>query len=70
MCPLLCCAGNEWDLILLNILTYSVCDLWWGSSALSLLLTYLLDTFLVLLRRYFGERNMALKTMVDERFLA
>lgn len=69
MRPLPLVSGNEWDLILLNILTYSVCDLWFGSTALSILLTYLLDKLLVIVRAYFGERNIALKTSIDERFL-
>jgi meckelin len=57
------------DLLLFNILTFSACDIWLSNTAVSILLTFLLDRFIVYIRASFGERNIAAKTMVDERFL-
>jgi hypothetical protein len=42
--------GNEHDTILFNILTYLVCDLWFGDTVTSILLTYLLMEFIMLFR--------------------
>jgi len=62
-------AGNEGDLLLFNILTYSVCDIWFSNTAVSLLLTFLMEMIVVTIRRHYGQSNIASKTMVDERFL-
>ena len=61
--------GNEHDMILFNILTYSVCDLWFGDTVTSILLTYLLMEFIMLFRRSYGHDNLGSKTLVDSRFL-
>ena len=74
------CRHNEWtdylvygkhghDMILFNILTYSVCDLWFGDTVTSILLTYLLMEFIMLFRRSYGHDNLGSKTLVDSRFL-
>jgi meckelin len=61
--------GNEHDMILFNILTCSVCDLWFGDTVTSILLTYLLMEFIMLFRRSYGHDNLGSKTLVDSRFL-
>jgi hypothetical protein len=61
--------GNEDGMILFNILTYSVCDLWFGDTVISILLTYLLMEFIMLFRRSYGHDNLGSKTLVDSRFL-
>ena len=61
--------GLEYDLLLFNILTYSVVDLRWNDTLLSVLLTYLMEIFVVGLRGMYGHRNLAEKTMLDDRFL-
>jgi len=47
--------GQEANLLLMNILTYSLFDLWFGSAATSMLLCYLVDNALSRLRRYLGK---------------
>jgi hypothetical protein len=36
---------------------------------LGVLIAYILDTFLIFLRNYYGRRNVAKHTLADERFL-
>lgn len=47
--------GCESDLLLLNILSYSLFDLWFSSTAISILLTYLLDMGLCTWRQSKGQ---------------
>lgn len=61
--------GAELDWLLFNILTFAVCDLWFDDTMTSVLLTYLLDKGLMAARIHFGQRNLAGKTLVDDRFL-
>lgn len=61
--------GIELDLLLLNILSYSLFDFWFGVTAVSCLLTFLLDWLLCIIRSHWGTALLAKKTLVDERFL-
>ena len=61
--------GHDWELLTHEILTYSVCDLWFGNTSLSILLTFLSHHALRALRSYYGESNLASQTHVDARFL-
>merc|ERR1711991_280606 len=61
--------GRETDLLLFNILTYSVVDLWFNSTAASILITYLLNLAITWFRQALGQANIAKKTLIDERFL-
>lgn len=61
--------GIERDLLLLNILAYSLFDLWFNSTILSCLMTYLLEQLLVSIRLEKGKDLLAKKTLVDKRFL-
>jgi len=47
--------GKELDLIVFNLLSYSIFDLWFGSTATSILLCYLLDSLISLIRQRLGE---------------
>ena len=66
---LLIAAGNELDLTLMNILSYSLFDLWFNNTMVSVLLTYLLDYLLTYVREAWGRSVLSRKTLVDERFL-
>jgi len=61
--------GREIDLLLMNVLAYCLFDLWFGNTAVSVLLTYLLDFAFVQMRRRLGLANVANKTLIDSRFL-
>jgi meckelin len=66
--------GVETDLMLFNILTWSVVDLWAGDDtgnnpALAAFITYLSDRLVRYVRGHFGRENLHAKTFVDERFL-
>ena len=61
--------GREIDLLLMNVLAYCLFDLWFGNTAISILLTYLLDFAFVQLRQRLGLANIANKTLIDSRFL-
>lgn len=71
---LLC--GLDFDFLMLDVLVVTFIDLVAGSNAslqsrlmLGILIVYILDSFLILLRGYFGRRNLARHTLADERFL-
>lgn len=50
--------GRELELLSLNILAYSIFDLWFGYTTTSLLLTYLLDLGICYLRQEFGRVSL------------
>lgn len=61
--------GHEASLVLLEVLLCASVDLLFTNFTLSLLITF---SFMLLVRRMrdsFGRRNLAIKTMVDKRFL-
>lgn len=47
--------GRELELLSLNILSYSLFDIWFNNTAISILLTYLLDLGLACFRHWFGQ---------------
>lgn len=47
--------GQERELLLLNILSYSLFDLWFGSTAISITCCYLLDLGILKLRERYGQ---------------
>ena len=61
--------GCERDLLLLNILAYSLFDFWLNNTATAILLTYLLECVLCYWRQRYGQAMISKKTLVDERFL-
>jgi meckelin len=68
-------AGIEMDLLIFNILTFSVVDLGLrhsgsaSGSFVAAVVTYLVQTALNFAKNYFGEKNLAKKTLIDARFL-
>jgi meckelin len=62
--------GMEYDLVIVYALLHACCDLIWSSTALSLLIVYAADRVIQALRKLFGKRNLAAKTLVDFRFIA
>ena len=62
--------GQEWSLLILNLLWFLVID--WLSDwniILAATVTYFLDILIVMVRDTLGKKNIARKTMVDEKFL-
>jgi meckelin len=61
--------GRELDLLLFNILVYSLVDLWFSNTLTSILLCYLADYGISYWRKNYGAYNLSRKTLVDPRFL-
>eukprot|EP01112_Ceratiomyxa_fruticulosa_P015929 TRINITY_DN476_c0_g2_i2.p1 TRINITY_DN476_c0_g2~~TRINITY_DN476_c0_g2_i2.p1 ORF type:complete len:1026 (+),score=149.84 TRINITY_DN476_c0_g2_i2:116-3193(+) len=59
--------GLEYDLLLFDILLYSLVD-FGGNTLVSMLVTFLVDTFFRLLREWGGRRKISRKFFVDDRF--
>ncbi|XP_068789138.1 meckelin isoform X2 [Struthio camelus] len=61
--------GNETTLLIFDILFFSVVDLASQSFVLAAILTYLQEEIFKFIRNTVGQKNLASKTLVDERFL-
>ncbi len=68
--------GLDFDFVMLDALIVTFIDLvaWKDSTLrarlmLGILIAYIVDHFLIFLRKYFGRRNLARHTLADERFL-
>ncbi|NXL56718.1 MKS3 protein, partial [Chordeiles acutipennis] len=61
--------GNEAMLLIFDILFFSVVDLGSQSFVLAAILTYLQQEIFRFIRNTLGRKNLASKTLVDERFL-
>ncbi|XP_067853617.1 meckelin-like [Heptranchias perlo] len=61
--------GHELVLLLFDILIFSVVDLGTQDFVLAAIITYLVQKILELIREAISRRNLATKTLVDERFL-
>lgn len=61
--------GNEWNLMLFDMVIFTLIDLLAADFVLAAFITYILGQLLVLVRDSLGRRNLARKTLVDERFL-
>ncbi|NXD06592.1 MKS3 protein, partial [Nothocercus nigrocapillus] len=61
--------GNETTLLIFDILFFSVVDLASQSFVLAAILTYLQQEIFRFIRNTVGQKNLASKTLVDERFL-
>ena len=64
-----CFLGHDWDLLVQEILTFAVAEIWFNSTTLAILLTFLLHHAIRLLRALAGEQNISERTLVDKRFL-
>ncbi|TPX38641.1 hypothetical protein SeLEV6574_g07708 [Synchytrium endobioticum] len=61
--------GLEYDLFILSMLTYNIVDCTVNSPMAAGLAALMLDVGLRGSRKYFGERNVARKSLLDVRFL-
>lgn len=61
--------GQEINFLLMHTLSYALFDLWFGSTPISVLLTWLLDYLFCFIRGAYGKAIIAKKTLVDERFI-
>ena len=61
--------GNEWTLLLFDILFFALVDFIATDYVLAAVLTYIASKIISAARNSFGRRNLARKTLVDERFL-
>ncbi|KFP71627.1 Meckelin, partial [Acanthisitta chloris] len=61
--------GNETTLLIFDILFFSIVDLASQSFVLAAILTYLQQEIFGFIRNRLGQKNLAAKTLVDERFL-
>ncbi|NWU61460.1 MKS3 protein, partial [Pterocles burchelli] len=61
--------GNETTLLIFDFLFFSVVDLASQSFVLAAILTYLQQEIFRFIRNTLGQKNLASKTLVDERFL-
>ena len=59
----------DYQLVILYILVFSLFDRVTGSSIVAVFIVSLVEKALWKLRGYLGERNLAQKTLIDERFL-
>ena len=57
------------ELLIFNILTYSVFDMWSENTCVAILCCYLFDYALVYVRHTFGTAMVSSKTLIDDRFL-
>ena len=61
--------GIEWDLLLWEVLSFCLVDHFVANPALAGLATWLMSEAVAYVRRWLGARNVAYKTLIDERFL-
>uniref|UniRef100_A0A8D2QSC4 Transmembrane protein 67 n=1 Tax=Zosterops lateralis melanops TaxID=1220523 RepID=A0A8D2QSC4_ZOSLA len=61
--------GNETTLLIFDILFFSVVDLASQSFVLAAILTYMQQELFRFIRNTLGQKNLASKTLVDQRFL-
>lgn len=61
--------GQEYTLLLFNILLYAIVDYGADNSVVAAFVTFAVQWLLDIARDYFGQKNLSRKTLVDERFL-
>ena len=62
-------AGREWDMVLLAALTYSIIDVFAANTFVAVFGTYAMDVGVRAVRAELATRNIAAKTLLDDRFL-
>jgi meckelin len=62
-------SGQEFDVLLLEMLLFALFDLTIENMLVAMILTYTISVFLIWLRKKTGERNLSRKTLIDRRFL-
>ena len=63
------CFSDDWELLVQEMLTFAVADIWFRNTTLSIFLVFLLHHFIRLVCEAYSARNIAESSMVDERFL-
>ena len=63
------CYGLDWDFVLFDVIMLTCFDMWLSSIMLAVVFTYVIDSILLWARSYYGRRNVAEKTLTDEKFL-
>ncbi|XP_076448752.1 meckelin-like [Babylonia areolata] len=61
--------GNEMSLMLFDILLFCMVDLIWQNYVLDGVIVFLITSLVTIIRDTAGRKNLARKTLVDERFL-
>lgn len=61
--------GHDYELLMHEILTFAVVDLWFRNTWLSILVTFLAHHAVRVARSVLGEQNLSDRTLVDARFL-
>ncbi|XP_078488655.1 meckelin-like [Ciona intestinalis] len=61
--------GNEFALLLFEVLLFNIIDYSQQNFPLAAILTYMCGQVLVFIREFLGQQNLATKTLVDKRFL-
>jgi len=59
----------EYDLLVWDMLFYIMTDYIFENTVVSILATYIMDWFVVWIRRRFGTSNLADQAAIDQRFL-
>ena len=62
-------AGREYDLVVLSVLTYGTFDMVFQDTFVAIFATYLVDLAVRFARRELAKRNIAAKTLIDDRLL-
>jgi len=62
-------AGREADMVLLAVLTYATLDMATSSTFVAIFATYAIDVAVRAVRAELATRNIAAKTLLDDRFL-
>ena len=62
-------AGREFDMVLLGVLTYALLDMATGNTFVAIFATYAMDVAVRTIRTEYAIRNIATKTLLDDRFL-
>ena len=62
-------AGREGDMVLLAVLTYALLDMATANTFVAVFATYAMDVGIRTIRTEYAIRNIAAKTLVDDRFL-
>ena len=61
--------GHEISLSIFEVLVFTFTDLFTADFLISALITYLVTKFITVIRFTLGRRNLATKTLIDQRFL-
>ena len=62
-------AGREYDMVLLSVLTYALIDMATTNTYIAIFTTYAMDVAVRTVRAEIATRNIAAKTLLDDRFL-